>query len=151
MIRRLSRKDFFVLLPYKQGNTTFNKTFIYPESDRNMNGAGNPLSADDDGDDTVELTDEQGNRYRKVHVQKTYILGGDLDPNDPVERDDPYQQYSYAFKIKRSRIDTNGDGVLDRLSDSLFEVTIMVYRNFSPVPTSKKNEPVREFVTLISL
>lgn len=94
---------------------------------------------------------------------------------------DPYPNYSFAFTIKRARLDThaNGggagapapDGMItkdDRFSNSLFELKIYVFKNFNDdvaeslatpetgggstfPPVPRGNRPIREFITLISL
>lgn len=89
---------------------------------------------------------------------------------------DPYPQYSFAFALRRAKIDnagnpggpTNGgpDGVIDgydKYSSSLYEVHIFVFRNFDGSQAvqnaiglnqrviPRTNVPIREFVTLMSL
>ncbi|MBL4844192.1 MAG: prepilin-type N-terminal cleavage/methylation domain-containing protein [Planctomycetes bacterium] len=94
---------------------------------------------------------------------------------------DPYPNYSFAFTIKRARLDThatgggggvpNPDGTIsadDRFSNSLFELKIYIFKNFSDTvaaglaipetggggafpPVTRGNRAVREFITLISL
>ncbi len=100
---------------------------------------------------------------------------------------DPYPSYSFAFAIKRARVDTTGTGgvpdgmvspgptllqpsnpVPDAFSNSLYELRIMIFKNFSPdeatrlAPTSppttgggvvvpKTNVPIKQFITLISI
>jgi len=94
---------------------------------------------------------------------------------------DPYPNYSYAFTIKRARLDThstgasggapNPDGTIsadDRFSNSLFELKIYVFKNFNDdiaaglavpetggpsgfPPVPRGNRAIREFITLISL
>ena len=89
---------------------------------------------------------------------------------------DPYPTYSFAFAIKRARVDTNppfgkitgfpppAGEQADQFSSSLYELRVYVFKNFNDsiakdlaattgggevVP--KTNVPVRTFVTLISL
>jgi hypothetical protein len=80
---------------------------------------------------------------------------------------DPYPTYSFAFTLQRARIDTDRDGRIttnDAFSDSLYQVRVMVFKNFdddaannlAPGVTGgdivpRTNVPIREFVTLISL
>lgn len=94
---------------------------------------------------------------------------------------DPYPNYSFAFTIKRARLDThstgggggapNPDGTIsadDRFSNSLFELKIYVFKNFNDdiaaslanpetgggsafPPVPRGNRAIREFITLISL
>lgn len=94
---------------------------------------------------------------------------------------DPYPNYSFAFTIKRARLDThtkdaptgapNPDGVItkdDRFSNSLFELKVYIFKNFDDnvaaslanpetgggstfPPVPRGNRPIREFITLISL
>jgi type II secretory pathway pseudopilin PulG len=96
---------------------------------------------------------------------------------------DPYPTYSFAFTLQRARIDTHNaagaptpDGLItntaDQFTSSLYQVRVMVFKNFDDVeaynlrPTDieapgtpadanavvpRQNVPVREFVTLIAL
>ena len=94
---------------------------------------------------------------------------------------DPYPNYSFAFTIKRARLDThtnggaagapNPDGMItkdDRFSNSLFELKVYIFKNFDDnvaaslanpetgggstfPPVPRGNRPIREFITLISL
>lgn len=94
---------------------------------------------------------------------------------------DPYPNYSFAFTIKRARLDTHStggaggapapDGTIsgdDRFSNSLFELKIYVFKNFNDdiaaslanpetggggtyPPVPRGNRAIREFITLISL
>ncbi|MGE0713160.1 MAG: prepilin-type N-terminal cleavage/methylation domain-containing protein [Planctomycetota bacterium] len=83
---------------------------------------------------------------------------------------DPYPNYSFAFTLKRARVDTmggtpdGGDGRIteaDHFSNSLYELKVYIFKNFDdnvakglvnptePVP--RMNRPVRTFITLVSL
>ncbi len=90
---------------------------------------------------------------------------------------DPYPTYSFAFAIKRARVDTHGaggsvgaDGVVDGndpYSNSLYELRIYIFKNFDmdaaaalrPGATGaggdrivpRTNVPIRTFITLISI
>jgi type II secretory pathway pseudopilin PulG len=106
------------------------------------------------------------------------FLGESLNgnPNDLASRPlvDPYPQYSFALSIRRAKVDnhdTNGqpvpDGRItaqDTYSSSLYELRILVYRNFDQAPQlqtqistdasrliPRSNIPIHEFVTLVSL
>lgn len=94
--------------------------------------------------------------------------------NRPVV--DPYPQYSFAIALRRAKIDNGSDpqgpskggpdGVIDmydHFSSSLYEVHVMVFRNFDGTTSThaaigagqrqipRSNIPIREFVTLMSL
>ncbi len=95
----------------------------------------------------------------------------DTPDNYPVI--DPYPQYSYAIAITRAKIDNADasgnpvpDGKItdkDRYSDNLYEVRILIFRNFQQtlglhtgiqagtLNIPKQNIPIREFVTLMSI
>jgi prepilin-type N-terminal cleavage/methylation domain-containing protein len=108
-------------------------------------------------------------RYSAANAQPGFNAGdirGEYLMKDPSGNpiagtlaQDPYPQYSFALAIRRTATDTNNDktiSALDTYTDDLFEVRIMVYRNFDPnaastVPVPKSNVPVREFVTFIEL
>lgn len=106
--------------------------------------------------------------------------GGSMVAGDRAIASDPYPSYSFAFTLQRARIDTTGlsgvpDGQItappqpdvggttfDAYSNSLYELRIMVFRNFdlqtaaalatdTGLPVPRSNVPVREFITLISL
>lgn len=89
---------------------------------------------------------------------------------------DPYPNYSFAFSLKRARVDTTsavggaagGDGRItqaDFFSNSLYELKVYIFKNFNlqiardlagtttgggdVVP--RTNRPVRRFITLMSL
>jgi prepilin-type N-terminal cleavage/methylation domain-containing protein len=96
--------------------------------------------------------------------------------NDPSTRPvvDPYPQYSFSLSIRRAKVDAYDNanhpipdgmiGQFDQYSNSLYEVRVMVFRNFdasSPLHKNlatnpqalipRTNVPIREFVTLMSL
>jgi prepilin-type N-terminal cleavage/methylation domain-containing protein len=88
-------------------------------------------------------------------------------------RIDPYPQYSFAIMLRRAKIDNCGatagsppDGLIgafDSFSSSLYEVHVLVFRNFDGTGTTQQaiasgqrviprtNVPLREFVTLLSM
>jgi type II secretory pathway pseudopilin PulG len=98
-------------------------------------------------------------------------------PNyDKRPRVDPYEQYSYAFALRRAKIDNASDpsspmkggpdGIIDafdKYSSSLYEVHIFVFRNFDGKQDThaqigagqrvipRTNVWIKEFVTLMSL
>ena len=100
------------------------------------------------------------------------FLGEDLQVGGTVTQQkiatDPYPTYSFAFTMRRALIDSDNNGRLEPLqdlfSDSLYEVQILIFKNFdqdganglAPGVTGgavvpRNNSPIREFVTLISL
>lgn len=108
------------------------------------------------------------------------FVGSDVQETIAV---DPYPTYSFAFTLQRARIDTHRsptdatpDGLIDtnhdQFTSSLYQVRVMVFKNFddeaayhlrpsdienpgTPAETDavvpRNNVPVREFVTLIAL
>ena len=98
---------------------------------------------------------------KKMEVTKTYKLGQDFG-NDPnmsqaardLEKKDPYPQYSFAFTVRPSKgpvaTSPSVTPAAQQVVPGLYEVVVMVYRNFQPTPKSKFNDPIREFVTYVS-
>jgi hypothetical protein len=86
---------------------------------------------------------------------------------------DPYPQYSFAITFRRAKIDNAGltaadppdgrIGQFDRFTSSLYEVHVLVFRNFDgsqgthsgiasgTTKIPRTNVPIKEFVTLMSL
>jgi len=78
---------------------------------------------------------------------------------------DPYPTYSFAFVIRRARVDTNNDAQIDtndEFSSSLYEVRVMIFKDFDQnsadqladdpaLAVPRGNNAIRQFVTLISL
>ena len=110
------------------------------------------------------------NDVHKDHIVGVYRVGGDIrrlqakvqaevdkgtaKKQEKKVMDDPYPYSAFALKLRRARIDSNGDGkidVNDEFSDKLFEVTVMVFKNFSAFPKHQRNDPIKELSTLISL
>ena len=103
----------------------------------------------------------QGPNGKKMEVTQTYKLGKDFGKDQSMsqaardlEAKDPYPQYSFAFTIRpckgpdptRPTVNVNQQQPIA----GLYEVVVMVYRNFDPNPMKKANDPVREFVTYVS-
>lgn len=110
------------------------------------------------------------NDVYKDHIVGTYPLGGDIrrlqkrvqaevdkgtaKKQEKKVLDDPYPVYSFTLKIRRARTDSNSDGAItntDEFSDKLFEVTVMIFKNFNAFPKNMRNDPIKELSTLISL
>jgi len=107
------------------------------------------------------------------------IVGGTPTPGgEETIAVDPYPNYSFAFTLKRARVDTmtgaaapgtlGGDGRIteaDHFSNSLYELKVYIFKNFNlniardlrTPPTGggpvvpRTNRPVRRFITLMSL
>ena len=101
------------------------------------------------------------------------FTGTGTPPYEYRPRVDPYPQYSFALVFQRARIDNAGqnageppDGLLsekDSFSSSLYEVRVLVFRNFDGSLETQAgisngtrviprfNIPIREFITLMSL
>ena len=107
--------------------------------------------------------------FRPGDVRQEF-LGEQVLGEDTIALD-PYPNYSFAFAMRRERIDSNENGridesgsVLDDFSDSLFLLRVYVFKNFDQqaaddlapglnpgMAVPRTNVPVRKFVTLISL
>jgi hypothetical protein len=170
--RRLEkpRGDYYILLPRfpPRGGGTFSgagrrmkafrrgKVFVYPETDPLANGNGDPLLADNDGDD-FEGEFSSGRGFKDIKVEKVYKLG-QLFPGLDEEGEDvladqqiePLKQYSFAFAVRVSYYDANvtpSTGSQYEPGNVLYNFHIMVFRNFfAPEPgrRSKHQEPVFE-------
>lgn len=144
---------FLILLPTNETDTGTTFTFIYPKDDIGSdirNPASNGLN--DTTRDNPSCT-----VCANEHVREIYRLGTqnafETDLPAPAG-DDPYEQYGFTIKIRRAKIDANDDGRIDGsdpYSNNLFEVIIQVYRNFSEAPGSRYHQPIREFVTYVSM
>lgn len=162
----------------------------------------NPAQADDWSTQLIKPCFDGNNR---LWIRRVYMLGryrqnqnptgvpargireeflgdaeGQVAPTGPNYQNrpivDPYPQYSFAFALRRSKIDNASDptgpmrggpdGVIDgfdKYSNFLYEVHIFVFRNFQgsgdvqgAISTNQRVIPrynvwIREFVTLMSL
>lgn len=113
-------------------------------------------------------------------IRRVYVLGVDAAgnlraeyvPKDPSGNPivggvnaDPYPQYSFALAIRRVAVDTDKNRAItstDKYTDDLYEIRVMVFKNFkgdsttqgnifTGTPVPKSNVPVRELVTFIEL
>lgn len=121
---------------------------------------------------------DDGTSNRKGQIKDLYRGEAEIDntSTSPSADEgialDPYPTYSFCFAIKRARVDTAGgtpsgpDGVIDAndpFSNSLYELRIMVFKNFDPeaakdlmatgteMVVPKTNVPIQTFITLISI
>lgn len=121
--------------------------------------------------------DDGSNNSRRGQIKALYRGEDDTDPmsTSPTTDEgialDPYPTYSFCFAIKRARVDTHGaagagpDGVIDGqdpFSNSLYELRIMIFKNFdadaarelmgtgTEMVVPKTNSPIQTFITLIS-
>lgn len=103
------------------------------------------------------------------------FLGDQVLGQDTIALD-PYPTYSFAFAMRRARIDSNENGRIDEagaltganrqddFSDSLYLLRVYIFKNFDQqaaddlapglnpgMAVPRTNVPVRKFVTLISL
>jgi len=118
-------------------------------------------------DDTDPATEPSPGDVRPEYKGEDIVASGTSTADNIAL--DPYPTYSYAFAIKRARIDTTGDGKIDgadRFSNSLYELRVFIFKNFDKVaaldlattettgdfpPVPKTNVPIKEFITLISI
>ena len=163
--------DYFILLPTYGSKAKFGgsterkarraalkkaKTFVYPETDTNRNGRGDPKRADNDLGDYRYRVEIEGDeeRIETIKVEQTYSLGNHLVPGHTPRRrgggtptyedgvvDEPralsdmmideLAQYSYAFSIRPSYFDADvSASKAFQPAGQLFHVTVMVFRNF---------------------
>ncbi len=164
------------------------KTFVFPETDGTTweetdqfgsrerfdsesgaqpNGGGNPMFADDDGDDRVVKVRDQATRtvideYDSFDLRRVYRLSNaffdeERAMDDDLVDNDPISQYSFAFAIRPAL----QDGSLDRSfpddssfvpSGDLYEVEILVFRSFRTSEgenNSVENKPIHRTQILV--
>jgi len=152
-------RDYAIVLPTLNdreasavGGTEVGRKLLYP---RRTAGASRPYAEYN----TERLVGSDGTAIvsRRVKIDKVYQLGAALRNSALlIEQTDSYQQYSYAFTIQAAKSqDPNNPTPLlrnQRLTSGLYQVTIMVFRNFAPTIGSKRNQPVggREFVSYVA-
>lgn len=130
------------------------KTFVYPETDANPNGGGNPAHADDDGND-FQRRATTGEVFDEVFVDKTYQLGTFLPKDDPSlsgenvlddQKIETLKQYSYAFEVQASLGDANLDweGKRFQPGNRLYRVRVMIYRAFPKPPGGERKVVLAE-------
>jgi hypothetical protein len=125
-----------------------------------------------------ESTEPSGNPAWKRQIRMEFLgqritAPGMTGTDNPADYTviDPYPQYSFAIAIQRSKIDNSGpagvpDGKIgpeDKFSDNLYQVRIVIFRNFDSSESTHKsifssggaipktNVPIREFITLMSI
>jgi type II secretory pathway pseudopilin PulG len=147
----LPDKDFYILLPRfrplkegifssREAAQRIAKTFVYPETDPNPNGGGDPDKADDDGDD-YQAHLSTGETTNSAFIQKTYAVGDFLPGDNPSvtgedvledQKIDAVKQYSYAFEIQSSLGDANLDwsGKRFQPANRLYRVRVYIFRGF---------------------
>ena len=161
------KKDYYILLPTYSRTTAFSgrtarrkalasaRTFLYPETDRLMNGNSRARNADNDGNDYTYTFTSSKESYTDVLVEKTYSLGNllpasDARPDEYVLSDqqiESLKQYSYAFTLSPSIHDANRSPNPDQYQPAglLFHVRIMIFRSFvPPVEGAEPTAPVFE-------
>jgi hypothetical protein len=148
----IEARDYCVLLPdpSKDGMDAGGrgKAFLYPRQNPQDNKA------------RLTLQKVMGPSGDKPKVQKVYQLGqyfgleaDESQISKDLEKKDPYPQYGFAFTIRPTKApDPQQPAVAASAAivPGLFEVVVMVYRNFQPDPRSRFNDPVREFITYVS-
>lgn len=155
----LLKRDYCVLLPksteVENSSGKIGAAYLFPRASPGDN-AGRKKAV------PVEVQlDGTNERTTKLPVEKVYELGRwikDTDGKDEeqVLRDqrDPYWQYSFAFTIRpqlASKVETpSANPSQHEVVEGLYEVVVMIYRNFSPNLENRHNEPIAEFVTYIS-
>lgn len=151
---QLLPRDYCIRLPAhtELETPTRGKAYLFPRErpEHNAQGKG-----------TVKVRGPNGD---KLEVKKVYELGKKMGKEEPgkdpeklaVERRDPYPQYGFAFTIRRTKApnplnpEPNLTTVAPAKEVMLYEVVVMIFRNFRPEPMSKYNDPVREFVTYVA-
>lgn len=160
----LRASDFAVFLP-PEPTTGLDKIFVYPRPD----GAATENAANTDDSNSTD-TNIHG-QVLPLKIKRTYQLKEHPDkpaPNDVLE------QYSFAFAIQRAlspRLTDAGTGApigwgtgptLDTSifppknesrQDGLYQVEVMVFRNFEATPQARTHEPVNggRFVGLLAI
>jgi hypothetical protein len=175
-MQRLEPRDYCIMLPSDKdpdessppgytGRTGITKAFLYPRKSAGDNQGRTGVSYVATG----KVGTVQG---RKVKVEKVFWLGQKLklgtnnDGELHVERNDTLAQYSFAFTIRVAKAPdpdptTNPKAVNQTQyakdqapCPGLYEVCVMVFRNFDPDPQRPRNDvvggPGREFISYVS-
>lgn len=172
--RERSNHDYYILLPRYSRGRKFSgagrnvsrrkalersKIFVYPETDRPMNGGGNSSKADNDADDLKGRVKDVWN----LKVEATYRLGTELvksglarrmkfpgqddqnfDESDPSVlldmQAEVLRQYSYAIVVTASFFDADISPQVREFQpgNHLYHFRVLVYRNF-PKPEQIRN------------
>jgi prepilin-type N-terminal cleavage/methylation domain-containing protein len=149
-------RDYVVVLPSRDnetenitGSTPRGKAFLYP---RKTEGDTRPA---------LQYVNRQTGKQK---IEKVYQLGKKMKSKANEQQDDKvfeaqndaYAQYSFAFTVRRAKgpdpLAPEWDQKKQKLDDvrGLYEVNVMVFRNFSPDPKVRRNDPIREFVTYVA-
>ncbi len=159
---RLMERDYCILLPKAtdveslSGSTPRGKAFLFPRKSAGDNASRKFIEM---VDQRVKGGDGKDIVGKKPKVEKVFHLGKALkDSKTEVEAADTYPQYSFAFTIRAAKAPDPKDPKTDlrqqNVLPGLYEVVVMVYRNFSDNKDSKRNDPVggpgREFITYLS-
>ena len=150
---QLLGRDYCIRLPSHTELAAANrgKAYLFPRERPQDNAAGKGV---------VMVRGPNGD---KPEIKKVYELGKKLgtdmsktEQTREIERRDPYPQYGFAFTVRRTKAPTpeapepNLSAVAPRKDVMLYEIVVLVFRNFRPEPMSKYNDPVREFVTYVA-
>lgn len=149
----IQSRSYCILLPDPKMDGTEGggrgRAFLYPRATPQDNQSRLTLGAP-----------VKGRAGEKPKVIKVYQLGQKIG-NDPtkskimteLEKRDPYPQYGFAFTLRPTKAPdplNPANLAQQQIVPGLFEVVVMVYRNFQPDPKSPFNDPIREFVTYVS-
>jgi len=169
-------KDYCVLLPNgaTAGVATNDISLLYPAPDpakrKAMSGkAVTTAWAAADDDQSAKATAVDGSTYfRVLDVYRLGYKGDQLQvqysskpdatsPDAEATAADLYARYSFAFFLRRTKEDSDGNLVIDKddeYSNHLFEIQVNVFRGFrkeiatqDPIP--KRNVPVAEFQSIV--
>jgi hypothetical protein len=158
-IESLRRSDFAVFLPGTAPRTTADPIFVFPR----------PGGADADNSARASGLPGRDNRVAEkdarlpFEVRRVYRLAD--RPNKP-KTSEPADRYGYALALRRATAPrifedrdgvamplpwTNGEGALDPSvfppksaapHEGLYEVEVLVFRDFDPDPRSPRHDPV---------
>ena len=153
----LLARDYVILLPAEteteadpRGGQARGAAYLYP---RPM-GAG-PRERAKYVDYNIRAADGTNVKASKVRIERVYDLGERLARSAmKVEAEDTFAQYSFAFTIRTAKAQ---DLLTPTVSTSaqkplrgLYELDVRVYRNFSPQIESRRNNPIRQFITYVA-
>ncbi|HVY62040.1 MAG TPA: prepilin-type N-terminal cleavage/methylation domain-containing protein [Planctomycetota bacterium] len=160
---RVMARDYCIVLPSDKdpaeapppgygGSRPPQKAFLYPRKSPGDNAARTGVQ--------YVLTGKVGGvQGRKIKVERVYWLGQKLRASrQDIESTDTLTQYGFAFTMRVAKApDPLAPKQFAKDQDplaSLYEVCVMVFRNFNADPNSPRNDvvggPGREFISYVS-
>jgi prepilin-type N-terminal cleavage/methylation domain-containing protein len=153
----LLQRDYTILLPLEtetepdpRGGQARGAAYLYPRP----RGAA-PRERAKYIDYNIRASDGSNVKAQKVKIDRVYDLGEKLAKSKmKVETEDTFAQYSFAFTIRTAKaqdlLAPSVSTAVQKPLKGLYELDVRVYRNFSPQAESRRNDPIRQFITYVA-